>query len=150
MCTGAFIVWMGEGIDCVGQMMCNVHRSICRMDGVRHLLPVKGCTMCTKAFIVWMGEGIYCVGQLMCNVHRSIYCMDGRGIYCVGQMMCNVSQSVSQNLLVTGPAVGNFMYRVGQKHIYTSYIHNFRQGNHQIYGVYTQFWPTLLMYMFLL
>ena len=33
--------------------------------------------------------------------------------------------------------------RVGQDHKYTEYIRCFWQGNHQIYGVYIQFWPTL-------
>ena len=38
--------------------------------------------------------------------------------------------------------------KVGQNHIYIRYIHGiFWQGSHQIYGhygVFTQFWPTLL------
>jgi len=37
------------------------------------------------------------------------------------------------------------MIRVGQNHIYTVYIWCFWQGNHQIYGVYIRFWPTLGM-----
>jgi len=37
------------------------------------------------------------------------------------------------------------MSRVGQNHVNTVYIRYFRQGNHQIYGVYIRFWPTLQM-----
>ena len=33
--------------------------------------------------------------------------------------------------------------RVGQNHIYTVHLRYFWQGNHQIYGVYIRFWPTL-------
>jgi hypothetical protein len=36
-----------------------------------------------------------------------------------------------------------FINRVGQNHVYTVYIRYFWQGNHQIYGVYIRFWPTL-------
>ena len=33
--------------------------------------------------------------------------------------------------------------KVGQNHIHTVYIRYFWQGNHQIYGAYIRFWPTL-------
>ena len=39
------------------------------------------------------------------------------------------------------------MCRVDQNHIYTVHIRYFLQGNHQIYGVYIRFWPTLIMCM---
>ena len=35
--------------------------------------------------------------------------------------------------------------KVGQDHIYMVYIHYSWQGNHQIYGVYIRFWPTLVI-----
>jgi len=34
---------------------------------------------------------------------------------------------------------------VGQNHTYPEYIWSFWQGKKQIYGVYTRFWPTLLI-----
>ena len=37
------------------------------------------------------------------------------------------------------------VFRVGQNHIYTVYIRYFWQENHQIYGVYIRFWPTLVV-----
>jgi hypothetical protein len=39
------------------------------------------------------------------------------------------------------------MCRAGQNHIYTVYIQYFWLGNHQIYGVYIRFWPTLFVCM---
>ena len=35
------------------------------------------------------------------------------------------------------------IFRIGQNHTYTEYIRYFWQGNHQKYGVYIRFWPTL-------
>jgi len=60
--------------------------------------------------------------------HTSLLCLSLQTYY---------SMSLTTKLLA--------MCRVDQNHIYTVYIRYFWQGNHQIYGVYIRFWPTLAM-----
>ena len=61
------------------------------------------------------------------------------GLHCVQ----NMGATVAMAKLDTN--VSCIINRVGQNHIHTVYIRYFWQGNHQIYGVYIRFWPTLLI-----
>ena len=75
------IYCMGErGINCMGQRMCDVHRSICRMDGGRHLLCGSKDVQCARKHLLYGWERHLLCGSK--DVHRSICRINGRGIYC--------------------------------------------------------------------
>jgi len=64
----------------MGQRMCDVHRSICRMDGGRHLLCGSKDVQCARKHLLYGWERHLLCGSK--DVHRSICRINGSGIYC--------------------------------------------------------------------